>query len=83
MDQADLGATSATTNGGLPDTDVLLIAGMIAKRPVCVDCLAGATNQAVTQVDEAFARLRGTLEVISEVALCDHCLKQTVVHRLG
>jgi hypothetical protein len=71
------------TNDTLPHADVSRIATVIAGRSVCVDCLASETGQAVTQGDEAFASIRTTLGVISEVALCDHCLKQTVVHRLG
>ena len=82
MDQAPLRATSPTDDN-LPQTDVSRIAAVIARGSVCVDCLAGETGQALTQVDEAFAGIRTTLGVISEVALCDHCQKQTVVHRLG
>jgi hypothetical protein len=56
-----------------------LVASTLGGAALCAECIAHRAGMAVPSVDEVL----GNIHASAEVARCDDCLKQTVVHRLG
>ena len=59
------------------------ITNIIAKAPVCGDCIGHQVGVPRAHVEYALERIAGTMKVATTVAQCDGCHQQTVVHRLG
>ena len=56
---------------------------LIAAAPVCDRCLASRTRASSSEVYEILKRIAETTVLSSDIACCDRCLREKVVHRIG
>ena len=63
-------------------TDTAELATTGTGASICADCLTNKLGPR-WQANNTLGRLGKGLTTTTKVARCDHCLKQTVVHRIG
>jgi len=68
---------------GASDLESPFIAEIIARTPMCAECLAKQAGIADGAVRDGLGRLREFMALTSEISCCDGCQRVATVYRLG
>ena len=68
---------------GASDLDSPFVAELIARTPMCEDCLAHRIGIPIAVVKESLARLRRAVTLTDETSRCESCLRTVTVYRIS